>query len=430
MEGMNAIHPLRPTRVVPAAPEGVAEASLLLSAGEIVGMPTETVYGLAGDAFDEGALRRIFEAKGRPTHDPLILHVVLPAAGGGASAWLVELGIVDGTRLSEAARTTVDRLAASFWPGPLTLVLPRGERVPHLATSGLDTVAVRAPAHPVAQAVLKAVDVPLAAPSANRFGRISPTTAEHVLEELDGRIPLILDGGPSEVGVESTVVQVTPDGGIECLRPGGVPMEALLTVCPLDPGTVRADAPGERQRAPAGNVGAPLPSPGMLESHYAPACPVVLLPAPVRDLEPEALRAHLVARVTPTLSSFSVESGLGVGILLQGGQGWGEAHSALKAALADLMGVRLPGHEPMPVVAHAVLAPGGEAEIAARSLFGALRRLDQHPAVGWIVAEPAPDEAGLRAAINDRLRRAAAPRPRLADPLPGAPPSRTGSTPG
>jgi L-threonylcarbamoyladenylate synthase len=434
MDGMDSIpeNPAAPsftTRVIAASPAGVAEAAALLAGGDVVGLPTETVYGLAGDAFNEAALRRIFEAKGRPTDDPLILHLVLPregvagegegavgegageGAGGerGAAAWMSALGVIDGTRLGEAARGVVDHLARTFWPGPLTLVLPRGARVPLLATSGLDTVAVRAPAHPVAQAVLEAVGVPLAAPSANRFGRISPTTAQHVLEELGGRIPLILDGGAAEVGVESTVVRVTADGDITCLRPGGIPMEALLEG--LDRGSAAApSAAAPSAEPPSAAAGAmtpshagPHPSPGMLESHYAPSCHVMLLPAPVREMPPESLRAHLIERGAPLLSSVAVESGTGVGLLLQGGVGWEEA-------LATVQGVLMSLPAPVALVAHGVLAPDGQAKAAARALFGVLRALDHDPRVAWILAEPPSNEVGLRAAIKDRLRRAAAPR--------------------
>lgn len=185
--------------------ENLARAGEALRRGELVGMPTETVYGLAGNALDAEAVARIFAVKERPTFDPLIVHVAPELRGLDAfgEAELVDVAALDGD-----ARTHIEALISRFWPGPLTLVLPRGARVPDLVTSGLATVAVRMPRHPVAQALIRAAQRPLAAPSANRFGRISPTSAADVQAELGDRIGLILDGGSSEVGVESTVLAI------------------------------------------------------------------------------------------------------------------------------------------------------------------------------------------------------------------------------
>ena len=380
------------THILPPTPDGLAQAASALMAGEVVGIPTETVYGLAGDAFQTEALAKIFEAKGRPTRDPLILHVPVPEVGiaagwpDGASARLVAWGVVDGDRLTDASRAVVDQLARQFWPGPLTLILPRGPRVPMLATSGLDTVAVRAPSHPVTQALLRAVRVPLAAPSANRFGRISPTTAAHVLDELGGRIPLILDGGAATVGVESTVIQVKPDGTLSCLRPGGIPQEALLS-----DGATASPPPSSY------DLGGALPSPGMMESHYAPAHPLYLLPAPVASLSTEVLRGAIEG------GQATHRGDGGVGLLLQGGPNWEEAKARVARALAIAPEA---GH----IAACIILAPEGEAQEAARHLFGALRTLDQSAAVAWILAEPPKEAGGLWTAIRDRLQRAAAPR--------------------
>lgn len=236
----------------------VAWAAEQLRAGSIGAMPTETVYGLAGAAFDAQALAQIFAAKERPTFDPLIIHVLE----------LNEPGLIG--PLTPAARATTERLIASHWPGPLTLVLPRGPRVPDLATSGLPTVAVRSPRHPVARALIAAVG-PLAAPSANRFGRISPTCADDVIAELDGRIEWVLDGGPCAVGLESTIVAVGDDGALTLCRPGGIAVEAIGVV----------------QHAGAGSVAAP----GMLPSHYAPRKPMVFL----EDLSATDMRVGLLA---------------------------------------------------------------------------------------------------------------------------------------
>ncbi|HEX5320312.1 MAG TPA: L-threonylcarbamoyladenylate synthase [Stellaceae bacterium] len=228
----------------PATPEAIAEAAALLRAGELVAFPTETVYGLGGNATDDRAVARIFAAKGRPRFNPLIVHVTDLAAAERIAAF-------DGRARDAAAR---------FWPGPLTLVLPRRAEsgVSLLACAGLDTVALRVPAHPVAQALLRAAAVPLAAPSANRSGRVSPTEAAHAAE-LD--IPLILDGGRCAVGVESTVLDLTGETPA-LLRPGGVTLEALNEAL----GAVAT---------PQSDPAAPR-SPGQLRGHYAPALPVRL----------------------------------------------------------------------------------------------------------------------------------------------------------
>lgn len=370
-------------RILPPTREAIQEAARILHEGGVVAIPTETVYGLAGHLFDEGALARIFEAKARPSFDPLIVHVP-------RFPWP---GLVDWTRLDRAATDAVHRLAERFWPGPLTLVLPKDPRVPDLATSGLDTVGIRVPAHPVARALLEEVDVPLAAPSANRFGRISPTRAEHVAEELGDRIPLVLDGGPTQVGVESTIVAVGPGGRLTLLRPGGIPLEALKEAL----GDARGEAPGEEEpgRVTSGGATASdaphgVRAPGMLESHYAPGKPVVLLSAPLDTLPEVALAASLAL-----------------------GRHWGPLALLLQSggpARVDRAQARTGAAEAR------ALSETGDPAIAARNLFSTLRELDASPDSGWILAEPAAGTSGLGFAINDRLRRAAAPRP----PAPGA----------
>ena len=224
----------------------LARAASLLRAGECVAFPTETVYGLGADGLDERAVRGIFTAKGRPADNPLILHVASVAAA-------LELWDTD-----EAARARVEMLAEAFWPGPLTLVLEASAQVPETVRAGLSSVAVRMPDHPIAQALIRAVGRPLAAPSANRSGRPSPTTAEHVLRTLDGRIAAVLDGGPTAVGVESTVVDLRASG-MRVLREGGVSRARLEAVV----GSMTfAD-----QRAETTQVAR---SPGMRHRHYAP----------------------------------------------------------------------------------------------------------------------------------------------------------------
>ncbi len=228
------------TRIV-APPGGIQEAVDLLAAGELAALPTETVYGLGASALDPVACAKIFEAKDRPLADPLIVH--LPEM-----EWLDQLA-----RPNSLATT----LASTFWPGPLTLVLRRSDRVPDLVTSGQDTVALRLSAHPVFREVAAAFGKPIAAPSANRFGRISPTTAAHVLAELDGRISLILDGGPCMHGIESTIVLVR-DGVLTILRHGPITAESLSAFARIQ------DSPSH------------VVVPGGLKSHYAPKTPLLL----------------------------------------------------------------------------------------------------------------------------------------------------------
>jgi len=322
------------TVLLPADQAGIAEAARLLRAGALVALPTETVYGLGADARNGPAVASVFEAKGRPHFNPLILHFADPD-----SVW-------SEVEPDERARA----LAASFWPGPLTMVLPRRaeSRVDLLAGAGLDTLAVRVPAHKVALDLLVAAGVPVAAPSANRSGRISPTTAQHVLDELDGRIAAVLDGGACAVGVESTVLDLTGPQAV-VLRPGGTPIEALRGVIE---GVV---PPLGVSLAAQGGVG--LRSPGLLLSHYAPRLPL-------------RIDAREVA-----------------------------ADEALLA-----FGPPLPG-----AAIAFQLSAGSDLVEAASRLFAGLRWLDAHACqlgLRGIAAMPVPS-SGLGAAITDRLRRAA-----------------------
>ncbi|MBT6138779.1 MAG: threonylcarbamoyl-AMP synthase [Rhodospirillaceae bacterium] len=314
------------TRTALANETSIAEAAALLRAGELVAFATETVYGLGADATNGEAVARIFEAKRRPSFNPLISHLADAEAA-------FALGQFTG-----AAK----RLAMEFWPGPLTIVVARSETCPiaELACAGLDTVALRVPAHPIARQLLVATGRPVAAPSANRSGRISPTRAEHVASELGSEVAMILDGGACEIGLESTVVDATGERPV-LLRPGSVTAEMLeAAVGPL--GT-RAE-------------GAAINSPGLLHSHYAPGLPVRLeAGAPLPG-----------------------EAYLGFGGLLGGGE----------IALD--------------------LSPSRDLREAAANLFAMLRALDR-PDLSGIAVAPIP-MSGLGSAINDRLRRAAAPR--------------------
>ena len=245
------------TELCQADDASIRRAAALLCAGELVAFPTETVYGLGADALNGEAAARIFAAKGRPADNPLIAHI----AGESGLA-----GLIAGEPCACARK-----LMRAFWPGPMTLIFPKFPRVPREVTAGLDTVAVRMPSHPVARALIRAAQTPIAAPSANRSGRPSPTTAAHVLEDMEGRIPLILDGGPCEVGLESTVVDVT-GARPRILRPGGVTLEMLEGVVgdvDVDEGVLHQLQAGSQAR-----------SPGMKYKHYAPKGEVTIVTGP------------------------------------------------------------------------------------------------------------------------------------------------------
>lgn len=335
--------------LTPADPD-LREAADRLRRGELVAFPTETVYGLGALGLDARAVERIFAAKGRPHSDPVILHV-------GDPAWV--------PALVRSLPPLAERAMEAFWPGPLTLVLPKSERVPDVVTAGGDSVAVRMPAHPLALELIRQVGEPVAAPSANLFSRTSPTTAEHVLQDLSGRIEAVLDGGPTTVGVESTVLDLRgPEPVI--LRPGGVTQEQLARVleCPVS-------APGQSV-----DDGEPAVSPGQLTRHYSPRAEMRLFAGPdaavLAALRHEAERAN--SPQTTAVLAFSEDE-----VELQG----------LPAEVVDL------GSRTRP-------------EQAARALYAAMRDLDAR-GVTLILARLAP-HGGLGDAVNDRLRRAASGR--------------------
>lgn len=321
------------------------EAANLLLAGEVVALPTETVYGLAADAFNPTAVAKIFEVKGRPAHDPLIVHVT-------------GRGMLDGVaivppEIDEAFR----QITEEFWPGALTIVLPKGPAIPDCVTSGLPTVAVRAPAHAVMRSILKEVGHPLAAPSANRFGRISPTTAGAVLAELGGLIPLVIDAGACRDGLESTIIRITATAKkplIEILRAGPVTRDMLKPF-----GKVKvANKPKPASSTPE--------VPGQLESHYAPATPLIC-PATPADFHPEPGKRY-------GLLSYRGDAADGF------------------LGLTDW-------------AATETLSPGsGKIAEAGVRFFAMLRRLDDL-GLDMIVAEPLP-EHGVGLALQERLRRA------------------------
>jgi L-threonylcarbamoyladenylate synthase len=315
----------------PASPDALAEAAGLLQAGRLVAFPTETVYGLGADAANDRAVAEIFAAKGRPRFNPLIVHLADAAAAERAALFCKQ----------------AQDLAARFWPGPLTLVLPRrsDSRVSLLCSAGLDSLAVRVPNHALAQDLLQAFGGPLAAPSANPSGRVSPTTARHVALALGDQVAAVLDGGPCRIGLESTVLDLSGPSP-RLLRPGGLPQEDLEAI--LGPLARPLTRHGENEAPRA---------PGMLASHYAPALPLRL------DAE------------------------------------WVDGSEALLAF----------GAQPLSGAAKTInLSPTGDLTEAAANLFAALHDLDR-AGFSAIAVMPMP-ESGLGHAINDRLQRAAAPR--------------------
>lgn len=320
-----------------------------LRAGKLVALPTETVYGLGADAFNPAALARVFEAKRRPTFDPLIVHI---ASLEGLDR------VADLSRLPPAAAALARSLAERLWPGPLTLVLPKRPEVPDLATSALPSVAVRFPAHPVARRLVELSTGAVAAPSANPFGYLSPTRADHVVRQLGDRVDFVVDGGPCEVGVESTVLDLCSERPT-ILRPGGMPRSRIEEVAGaievLDRSVAHPKAPGQ------------------LASHYAPRAPLSLYP----------FGGLVPARAVP-----------GEALLFFGE----ESRAAYEAAAGGL--------EASTVVR--VLAPSGDSVEAAANLFSLLHELDALAPVR-IRAERAPDSSGgLAAAVNDRLHKARA----------------------
>ncbi len=338
-------------KIDPVSPEVAVlkRAVDLLREGELVVFPTETVYGLGADAFQPRALEGIFLAKGRPFSDPLILHI----------AEYDELA-----QLTSAVPAVARQLAQAFWPGPLTLILPRGPHVPYIATAGMETVAVRMPAHPVARALIKALGSPIAAPSANRFMHISPTTANHALADLRGRVPLILDGGPCQVGVESTILDLSVDVPI-ILRPGGTSLESLRAVLPEVQPPARREAQSEETAQKA---------PGQLPRHYAPAIPLLLFAG-----SEEAIRSAMLKELR-----LRVERGERVGVLVADDD--------------------LPAFQSSGAQVCSLGEAANSAQVAA-NLFACLRALEEIPVQVILCRSFPTHELGL--AIGDRLRRAA-----------------------
>ena len=347
----------RATLLLSVSPEGeprqaITTAAEILRTGRLVAFPTETVYGLGADAFNAGAIAGIFAAKERPRSDPLIVHVY---------------DIEQLQDIAMAIPPLARSLMEHFWPGPLTLILRRAERVPDIVAAGGPTLGVRMPNHPVALALLSAAGTPVAAPSANRFTHTSPTTAEHVRADLDGRIDCILDGGPAQVGIESTVLDVVSSPA-RILRPGAVTREALL---PLIPDVI---GPGIEVVSRDLNASAPtLRSPGQMERHYAPRTRLVVF---------DASGAKALAAVHDEARRLQAQ-GERVGVLLAAGEEY---------AVADLD------------VEAAWLGPEDRLDLISRHLYAALRDLDQRGLDVIITHTFGTSDLGL--ALWDRLRRA------------------------
>lgn len=331
---------------------GVLRAAELLRRGGTVAFPTETVYGLGANALDAAAVARIFAAKERPGWDPVIVHV-------GDRTMLERVAVIP-----PDMRPKVEALMDAFWPGPLTLLLPRSEDVPDSVTAGRPLVGVRMPAHPIALELILTAAVPVAAPSANRFGRISPTMASHVLEDLDGRIDAVLDGGATTVGVESTVLDV---GQMLIYRPGAVTIEMISAIA----GDARVFVPGERTSSES--TPESLPSPGIGMRHYAPRARLVLVEG---------------ERALQEMAVSLMHSGERTGLMLP--DGWNfESNSENK-------------------IWQFRWGPWDDPAALARHLFAGLRELDESGA-GVIVC-PVPAAGGLGDALRDRLEKAARPK--------------------
>jgi L-threonylcarbamoyladenylate synthase len=348
------------TRVIPIdanAPDraSIREAAGVLRSGGLVAFPTETVYGLGAHALDEKAVARIFEAKGRPPTDPLIVHI----------AEVDQLDVL-ATHTPDAAR----QVAKAFWPGPLTIILEKTTAVPDIVTAGLASVAIRMPSHPIARALIEEAGIPVAAPSANRFSRPSPTRAEHVLADLDGLIDVLIDGGPTPIGVESTIVDFTISPPV-IRRPGGVSQEALRRVLPEVTTLSRALTSEVAQ-----------PAPGQLLRHYAPRATLTLY---VGDIEATTERVSSEIRT-------AVAAGLCVGVLAP--------EEDLLALAPRVAAVAASGR-----VVTSRCGSRADRDETARDLFRALRALDDEGVD--VIFATSPPGGGINAAIVDRLTRAA-----------------------
>jgi L-threonylcarbamoyladenylate synthase len=353
-------------KILEPTPENILVCAKAIQSGDIVGVPTETVYGLAANVFNNSALTKVYQTKDRPAFNPLIAHVheIKDLIS------LEKLGLIDVSKMAPAAKKTAEALMARFWPGPLTLILPKNSKVPDFATSGLSTIAIRAPKHPVMQQLIQKAETPLAAPSANRSGHVSPTSAKAVDEELGGSISHILDGGPCEIGLESTVVAINDDGRVQLLRPGAITRENILEV-------VEMTSVGDSQK---------ILSPGLLANHYAPSKPLLLLPSSVLNLN-FTNSTELIRKLFPGKPFQQLKAG----VLLMSGD-------------ADMAEIYLSGLLGLNTICRKLSVTGDLREVG-KNLFKEIRDLDSQK-IDLILVEPCNSEAGLGHAIMDRLRRA------------------------
>jgi L-threonylcarbamoyladenylate synthase len=349
-------------------PEDIFRAAELLRTGHTVAFPTETVYGLGANALSVQAVARIYEAKKRPDWDPLIVHVCDRAMVASICAPPLSSFRSAAEESAFPGGSTAETLMQKFWPGPLTLLLPRSQAVPNAVTAGRPFVGVRMPNHAIALELIRLAGVPIAAPSANLFGHTSPTTAEHVLADLDGRIDAVLDGGPTGVGVESTVVGLPPDGGVMIYRPGAITEEMLANAIPG--GLVQRYVAPSQPQSPQSQ-----PSPGVSLRHYAPRARLLLVEIPFRFTVPQD---ELIEAVGEALAQESA-----VGVMLP--EDW---------TCSDVPFVYPWG-------------PWSRHDILAQRLFSGLRALDD--AGASIIICPIPLGEGLATAIRDRLQKAATP---------------------
>lgn len=361
------------TQILKPSVKSVQLVAAALKKNQVAALPTETVYGLAGNGLSKVAINKIFEAKGRPKTDPLILH--LPIRYKKQKSILLALckaGLVNKKVLKWESRSSVEKLLKKYWPGPLTVVLPKGAKVPLLATSGHPSVALRMPAHPWFQKVLAKVSFPLAAPSANRFGKISPTEAFHVMAELKDRIPLILDGGPCKIGVESTIIKLEEDHA-ELLRPGKISAKDVTQYLPVQ----------VKSKPTYAEESTSVVAPGLLDNHYAPTKRMWFA---LNEAPPEVEVKSL---------------GQNVGVLNLSKEPLNPSH-----VINQAKNIRLTLHLQ------------NSLEQIAKELFRSLRALDEEPSIDAILvispkpsAEELEKNKGLYDAILDRLSRASVNKP-------------------
>ncbi len=368
------------TEILAPSLDNIQRISEVLKSGEIAGIPTETVYGLAADAWNEKAISKIYNAKERPSFDPLIIHLGFQQVSPHQEPLKTmheKLHLIDLDLIPEANRIWIEFLIKSFWPGPLTFILPKSDHLSSIVTGGLKTVGLRMPAHPITQGLLNQSQLQLAAPSANRFGKISPTRAIDVKKELNGKVKFILNGGQCQKGLESTVIDCTQANQVTILRPGAVSKNILQkTLEPYKSVSVSTaiELSGKNE----------IQSPGQLSSHYAPRQRCILLEGPLEEvLKQESFEV-----------SFSKLKGQ-VAVLFA---------KAPSASLTE----RLNQYESIEIF-YRILSEEGNSDEAAHQLFSHLREIDESSAK-IVYMEPWPSSEGLGHAISDRIRRACAPR--------------------